>query len=63
MIWAAVIALTVWFLVPINKRMTRLADSIPEEARRSHKRGDALHRLRIVALIVAMTCFLVGGAV
>jgi uncharacterized membrane protein len=62
-IWAAVIALTVWFLVPINKRMTRLADSIPEEARRSHKRWDTLHRLRIVALIVAMICFLVGGTV
>lgn len=63
MIWAAVIALTVWFLVPINKRMTSLADSVPEEARRSRKRWDTLHRLRIVALMVAMICFLVGGTV
>ena len=62
-IWAAVIALTVWFLVPINKRMTSLADSVPEEARRSRKRWDTLHRLRIVALMVAMICFLVGGTV
>jgi uncharacterized membrane protein len=62
-IWAAVMALTVCFLVPINTRMTKLADSIPEEMRRSHKRWDTLHRLRIVALALAMICFLLSGVI
>jgi uncharacterized membrane protein len=59
-IWAVVIVLTLLFLVPINNRMTRLADSLPDEARRSHKKWDSLHRLRIAALAVSMICFLVG---
>jgi uncharacterized membrane protein len=62
-IWAAVIVLTLLFLVPINNRLTRLADSLPDEARRSHKKWDRLHRLRIVALAVSMICFLVGRRV
>jgi hypothetical protein len=60
-IWAAVIVLTLIFLVPINNRMATPADSLPDEARRSHKKWDSLHRLRIAALAVSMICFLVGS--
>jgi uncharacterized membrane protein len=61
-IWAAVILLTILFLVPINNRMARLdSDSLPEEARREHRRWDRLHRLRVVALGVAMVLFLIAS--
>ena len=47
------------FLVPINNRMARLSsDSVSETARREHKKWDALHRLRVVAVGVALICFL-----
>jgi hypothetical protein len=50
---------TVVFLVPINNRMARLSsDSLSETARREHKKWDALHRLRAVAVGVALICFL-----
>ena len=62
-IWVAVIVLTLLFLVPINNRMTRLTDSLPDEARRSHKKWDSLHRLRVAALTVSMICFVVGDRV
>ena len=58
-IWIVVIAFTVVFLVPINNRMARLSsDSLSETARREHKKWDALHRLRVVAVGVALICFL-----
>ena len=59
-IWAAVVVLTLLFLVPINNRMASQVDSLSDEARRSHKKWDSLHRLRIVALAVSMICFVVG---
>lgn len=59
-IWAAVIVLTLLFLVPINNRMIGLEDSLPDEARRNHKKWDTLHRWRIVALAASMVCFLIG---
>jgi uncharacterized membrane protein len=60
-IWAAVILLTILFLVPINNRMARLdSDSLPEQARQEHRRWDTLHRLRVVALGAAMVLFLVA---
>jgi uncharacterized membrane protein len=61
-IWLAVIVLTVLFLVPINNRMMLLdAASFPEEAQREHRRWTALHHLRVVALVVAMVCFLLAA--
>ena len=61
-IWAAVILLTIVFLVPINNRMARLdSDSLPEEARREHRKWDRLHRLRVVALGLAMVLFLIAS--
>jgi uncharacterized membrane protein len=60
-IWAAVIVLTLIFLVPINNKMIKLVDSLSDEARRNHRKWDALHRFRIAALVVSMICFLVGG--
>lgn len=61
-IWMVVIVLTLAFLVPINNRMMRLdAKSFPEQAQQEHRRWDSLHRLRVIALGVAMVCFLLSG--
>jgi uncharacterized membrane protein len=63
-IWAAVVILTVLFLVPINNRLARMEPSLSSEsAKREHRRWDALHRLRVVMLAVSMACFLIGGHV
>lgn len=60
-IWLAVIVLTLLFLVPINNRMMKLdAHSFPEAARQEHHRWDTLHRLRVIALVVSMVCFLLA---
>lgn len=60
-IWAAVIVLTLMFLVPINNRMARIdARSWSEEARQQHDRWDRLHRIRMFALGTAMVCFLLA---
>ena len=61
MIWAAVIVLTVIYLVPINNRLARTGPgSVAEVARQHHRRWDALHRYRVAALAVSMTCFMVS---
>ena len=60
-IWAAVIVLTLVFLVPINNRMARLDGvSFAATARREHGRWDARHRMRVAALMAAMICFLIA---
>ena len=60
-IWIAVAVFSVAFLVPINNRMVRLSpESFSETARREHKKWDALHRVRVVAIGVALICFLLG---
>jgi uncharacterized membrane protein len=60
-IWAAVIVLTLLFLVPIKNRMAQIeAGSWSEEARKQHDRWDRLHRIRVVALGTAMVCFLLA---
>ncbi len=60
-IWAAVIVLTLMFLVPINNRMAQLdSGSWSDEARQQHDRWDRLHRIRVVALGTAMVCFLLA---
>jgi hypothetical protein len=60
-IWAAVIVLTLLFLVPINNRMMHLdPGSFGDAARREHRKWDAMHRVRVLALSVAMVCFLIA---
>ena len=60
-IWAAVIVMTLLFLVPINNRLARMeAGAFTDAARREHRKWDSLHRVRVAALAVAMVVFLVG---
>jgi uncharacterized membrane protein len=60
-IWAAVIVLTILFLVPINNRLTRVdPDAAVEPALNEHGRWDAMHRWRVAALTAAMVCFLIA---
>jgi uncharacterized membrane protein len=59
-IWAAVIILTLLFLVPINNRLARGAQLNLEVAHREHARWHAMHRARVVALEAAMVLFLLA---
>jgi Domain of unknown function (DUF1772) len=60
-IWIAIIVYTVSALVPINNRIARLAPAdLPAQWWQEHKKWDALHRWRILFLIVAMV-FLAYG--
>jgi uncharacterized membrane protein len=59
--WAAAVALSVAFLVPINNRLVQPeAHESPAQAHREQKRWDSLHRLRVIALGAAMVLFLVA---
>ncbi len=59
--WAAVIVLTLFFLVPINNRLARLSPDAPtRETLDQHQKWDSMHRLRIAALATAMILFLIG---
>lgn len=60
-IWAAVIVLTLFFLVPINNRLAqRSAESPAQEALAEHHKWESMHRLRIAALTIAMVLFLMA---
>jgi uncharacterized membrane protein len=59
-IWMAIIVYTVSTLVPINNRIARLADGLPEGWRQEHKRWDTYHRWRILLLVIAMVCLVWG---
>jgi uncharacterized membrane protein len=59
-IWIAIIVYTVTTLVPINNRIARLADGLPEGWRQEHKRWDMYHRWRILSLVIAMVCLVWG---
>jgi uncharacterized membrane protein len=63
-IWAAVILLTVLFLVPINNRLATLDPDAPAGAPgfalEEHSRWDAMHRWRVATLTAAMVCFLLA---
>lgn len=60
-LWTVVIVLTVLFLVPINNRISSLTDEVFSEAvKREHKLWDMRHRLRVVALGLAMVLLLVA---
>ncbi|HEX4165658.1 MAG TPA: DUF1772 domain-containing protein [Bryobacteraceae bacterium] len=59
--WSAAIALSLVSLVPINNRLVRMdADGWTQSAQREHRKWDALHRVRVFALAVAMIFFLAG---
>ena len=59
--WVAAIALSVVCLVPINNRIARMdVDGWNETSQRDHRKWDALHRVRVFALAVAMIFFLAG---
>lgn len=60
-IWAAVIVLTLLFLVPINNRMARLDPNVAAEKElKEHGRWDAMHRWRVAALTVSMVCLVLA---
>ncbi|MGB3627927.1 MAG: DUF1772 domain-containing protein [Terracidiphilus sp.] len=60
-VWVAVIVLTLLFLVPINNRLARPhADMRLNEAHRQHRRWDAMHRARVVALSAAFVLLLLA---
>jgi uncharacterized membrane protein len=60
-IWAAVIVLSIVFLVPINNRLARLEpDAAAEPALTEHGQWDAMHRWRVATLTSAMVCFLLA---
>ncbi len=60
-IWAAVIVLTLIFLVPINNRLARQDTGLSrDQAHHQHQRWDTLHRARVVALSAAFVLLLVG---
>ncbi len=60
-IWAAVIVLTLLFLVPINNRLARVdPDAAGEPALKEHGQWDAMHRWRVATLTAAMVCFLIA---
>ena len=59
--WAAVILLTILFLVPINNRMMRLdPNSFTEAQQREHHRWTTLHHFRVLSLCAAMVCLLLA---
>ena len=59
-IWAAIIVLTLVYLVPINNQLARFEPgSAPQKAQQDHRKWDRLHRLRVLALTVSMVLFLV----
>lgn len=60
-IWAIVIVLTISFLVPINNRLAQQESPLqPAAAHREHKRWDAMHRARVIALAAAFVLLLSG---
>lgn len=59
-IWAAIIILTILFLVPINNRMMQLDGSAFSEAnQREHRRWTQMHHIRVLTLVLAAVCFLI----
>jgi uncharacterized membrane protein len=61
-IWAAVIVLTLIFLVPINNRLIRHDTGFTsDEAHRQHRHWDTMHRARVIALVVAFVLFILAA--
>lgn len=61
LLWVAGIVYSVTMLVPINNRIADAHTSATTPATAAeHKRWDALHRWRVLLLLVATTCLLIG---
>jgi uncharacterized membrane protein len=54
-LWAGTIVLSISALVPINNRIASLNTAAPARGwERDHRKWDALHRVRVLLLIVAL---------
>ena len=61
LLWGAAIVYSVTMLVPINNRIAAADTSATSPAAAAeHKRWDALHRWRVLLLLVPTTCLLIG---
>lgn len=59
--WAAAIVLSIVVLVPINNRLVQRDSGLSlEGAHDQHKRWDAMHRVRVLALGAAMVLLLLA---
>lgn len=59
--WAAAIVLSIVVLVPINNRLVQQGSGLSlEGAHDQHKRWDAMHRVRVLALGAAMVLLLLA---
>ena len=60
-IWAALIILSVTFLVPINNRLAREDAALSiDQAHHRHLKWDAVHRVRVAGLAAAFVLLLAG---
>jgi uncharacterized membrane protein len=59
-LWIATIVYTVTILVPISNRIARLTDTLPAGWQREPKKWDMYHRWRIMLLLIAMVCLVLG---
>ncbi len=59
-LWVVGIVYSITMLVPINNRIANAQAETDSIAAADHRRWDALHRWRVVLLLVATTCLLVG---
>jgi hypothetical protein len=62
LLWAAGIVYSITVLVPINNRLAAVSTGPASSTVADHKHWDALHRWRVVLLVVATTCLLRGIA-
>jgi Domain of unknown function (DUF1772) len=61
LLWAAGIVYSVTVLVPINNRIADTdTNATSAAAAAEHKRWDTLHRWRVLLLVVAVICLLIG---
>jgi len=60
-LWLLTILFTLIFPVPINNRVASWdLNALPADWRDQRKRWDRLHAIRVVALLVALTCLVTG---
>jgi uncharacterized membrane protein len=60
-LWIMTIVFTILILVPVNIRLALInADTFADGVKQEHIRWDSFHRVRIVVVVLAMICFLVG---
>jgi uncharacterized membrane protein len=60
-LWIMTIVFTILILVPVNIRLALInADTFADGVKQEHIRWDSFHRVRIIVVVLAMICFLVG---